>query len=51
MDGSGRVIQRLNVRNARLLLTSGVVKGGMIPKLEACLQALGAGSRRGGDRW
>ena len=40
MDSSGRVIRRLNVRNARLLLTSGVVKGGMIPKLKACLQAL-----------
>ena len=40
MDGSGRVIPRLNVRTARLLLASGVVKGGMIPKLEACLRAL-----------
>ncbi len=40
MDGSGRVIHRLNVRTARGLLTSGVVKGGMIPKLEACLRAL-----------
>ena len=41
LDGSGRVIRRLNVRNARLLLASGVVKGGMIPKLKACLRALG----------
>ena len=40
MDSSGRVIHRLSLRNARLLLTSGVVKGGMIPKLEACLRAL-----------
>ena len=40
MDGSGRVIQRLNARNARILLSSGVVKGGMIPKLGACLRAL-----------
>ena len=40
MDSSGRVIPRLNVRSARLLLASGVVKGGMIPKLEACLRAL-----------
>lgn len=40
MDGSGRVIQHLNMRNARLLLRSGVVKGGMMPKLEACLRAL-----------
>lgn len=40
MDGSGRVIPRLNVRSARVLLASGVVKGGMIPKVEACLRAL-----------
>ena len=39
MDASGRVIQRLSARSGRLLLTSGVVKGGMIPKLEACLRA------------
>ena len=40
MDGSGRVIRRLSMRSARPLLASGVVKGGMIPKLEACLRAL-----------
>ena len=40
MDGGGRTIRRLTVRGARLLLGSGVVKGGMIPKLEACLRAL-----------
>ena len=40
MDGSGRLIQRLGVRSANLLLRSGVVKRGMIPKLEACLKAL-----------
>ena len=40
MDGSGRVIRRLSVRSARPLLESGVVRGGMIPKLEACLRAL-----------
>lgn len=40
LDGSGRLIRRLNPRNARIILGSGVVKGGMIPKLEACLRAL-----------
>ena len=40
LDGSGRVIRRLNGRNARLLLGSRVVKGGMIPKLEACIRAV-----------
>ena len=40
LDGSGRVIRRLNARNARLLLGSRVVKGGMLPKLEACIRAV-----------
>lgn len=40
MDGNGRVLARLDRRRARLLLGSEVVKGGMIPKLEACLRAL-----------
>ncbi len=40
MDGGGRTIHRLTNRSARILLGSGVVKGGMIPKLEACLRAL-----------
>ena len=40
LDGSGRLIHRLNSRNGRILLSSGVVKGGMIPKLQACLNAL-----------
>jgi acetylglutamate kinase len=40
MDGNGRVIPRLDRRRANLLFRSGVVQGGMIPKLEACLRAL-----------
>ncbi len=40
MDGNGRVIPRLDRRTANLLSSSGVVKGGMIPKLAACLRAL-----------
>ena len=40
MDASGRVIRRMSERTAKLLLDSGVVKGGMIPKLEACLIAI-----------
>jgi len=40
MDASGRVIPRLDRPRADLLLQSGVVKGGMIPKLGACLRAL-----------
>ena len=40
MDGGGRVIRRLDRRRANILLNSGVVQGGMIPKLSACLRAL-----------
>ena len=40
MDANGRVLARLDRRRASLLLHSDVVRGGMIPKLEACLRAL-----------
>lgn len=40
MDGNGRVLPRLDRRRANLLLGSDVVRGGMIPKLAACLRAL-----------
>ena len=40
LDGSGRMIRRLDRRRADLLFRSGVVQGGMIPKLAACLRAL-----------
>lgn len=40
MDGNGRVMARLNRRRASLLLNSEIVRGGMIPKLEACVRAL-----------
>ena len=42
MDGNGRVIRRLDRHTANLLSSSGVVQGGMIPKLAACLRALEA---------
>ncbi len=40
MDGSNRVVRRLDRRRAEMLLRSGVVRGGMIPKLESCARAL-----------
>ncbi|MDP6497042.1 MAG: acetylglutamate kinase [Dehalococcoidia bacterium] len=40
MDGGGRVIPRLDRRRADILFNSGVIQGGMIPKLSACLRAL-----------
>jgi acetylglutamate kinase len=40
MDGSGRVIRRLDQTRAGALFESGIVRGGMIPKVAACLRAL-----------
>ena len=40
MDGSSRVLRRLDRRLANILFQSGVIQGGMIPKLSACLRAL-----------
>ena len=40
LDGSNRLIPRLNRRRANILFQSGIVRGGMIPKLSACLRAL-----------
>jgi acetylglutamate kinase len=40
LDGNNRVIHRLDRRRASILAQSGVVGGGMIPKLAACLRAL-----------
>jgi acetylglutamate kinase len=40
LDDSGELISSLNVAQTRDLLDGGAVKGGMIPKLKTCLQAL-----------
>ena len=40
LDDSGEIISSLNVAQTRDLLDGGAVKGGMIPKLKTCLQAL-----------
>tara|TARA_A100001037_G_C15154055_1_gene642397 strand:+ start:2906 stop:3697 length:792 start_codon:yes stop_codon:yes gene_type:complete len=40
MDNNGRVIPRMNLGIANNLINSGVIKGGMIPKLGACITAL-----------
>lgn len=42
-DGERRVISQLWARNIPLLKKSGVVRGGMLPKLEACERALSGG--------
>jgi acetylglutamate kinase len=40
LDSSGQLIAELTVDQARELLAIGVIKGGMIPKAEACVRAL-----------
>jgi acetylglutamate kinase len=42
LDPSGQVVNELNRESAVRLITDGVVSGGMIPKLEACLRSLDA---------
>lgn len=43
LDGNGAVVPSLDAADARALLKTDVVSGGMRPKLEAALQALAAG--------
>ena len=43
-DKSGKVITWLSARAAEAMLASGEISGGMIPKINACLRALKAGS-------
>lgn len=44
IDGRGKVLPDLIEPEARKLMAEGVVSGGMIPKIEACLRALQAGT-------
>jgi acetylglutamate kinase len=43
-DKSGLLISRLTISQAEAMMSSGEISGGMIPKVNACLQALNAGS-------
>jgi acetylglutamate kinase len=43
-DGSGRLAPRLSAAEAQAWVASGVIAGGMIPKMDACLKALNAGA-------
>ena len=43
-DKSGKIISHLTGKEAETLIASGVVAGGMIPKVNACLKALNAGT-------
>jgi acetylglutamate kinase len=43
LDAERRLVQRLDPARARALIRDGVVKGGMIPKLQHCIEAVEAG--------
>jgi acetylglutamate kinase len=43
LDEKGELIRRMNVKEARGLIASGVATGGMIPKLETAIAAVEAG--------
>ena len=43
LDADKKLIPELTMRDARELIASGVISGGMIPKVETCLEALDNG--------
>ena len=45
-DAAGELLSQLTVAEARKLIAEGVIKDGMIPKIECCMDALGGGVTR-----
>ncbi|HUF52540.1 MAG TPA: acetylglutamate kinase [Dehalococcoidia bacterium] len=45
VKSNGAVLEALSATEAHELMSAGVIEGGMIPKVEACLQAAAAGCR------
>jgi len=43
LDKEGRLIERLSIDQARRLIRDGIVTGGMIPKIEGCIEVVEAG--------
>ena len=43
LDGKGALIPELSVDEARALIDDGTIQGGMIPKIETCLEAVAGG--------
>ncbi len=43
LDKSGRLIDRLTISTARALMEDGTISGGMIPKVESCIEVIEAG--------
>ena len=45
LDRDGNLISEVSVAEARGLIADGTISGGMIPKVENCLEALGLGAK------
>jgi acetylglutamate kinase len=43
LDKNGKLIKELSVAEARALIKDGTISGGMIPKVETCIDAIKAG--------
>lgn len=43
LDGSGKLIDQLTVAQARAMIADGTIHGGMIPKVETCIEAINRG--------
>jgi acetylglutamate kinase len=43
LDKNGKLIDELTVREARALIADGTISGGMIPKVETCIEAIDRG--------
>ncbi|WP_407946743.1 acetylglutamate kinase [Pararhizobium mangrovi] len=43
LDGDGELIKELSVPEAKRLIEEGVIAGGMIPKVQTCIEAIEAG--------
>ena len=43
LTGDGRLIEQLSIEEARKLIREGVITGGMIPKVEGCIEVVEAG--------
>jgi acetylglutamate kinase len=43
LDKNGKLIDELTVREARALIADGTISGGMIPKVETCIEAIERG--------
>ncbi|RLA93497.1 MAG: acetylglutamate kinase, partial [Deltaproteobacteria bacterium] len=46
LDEAGELISTLTLEEAQALLDQGVAKGGMVPKLRCCLEALSGGVKK-----